>query len=254
MPEAKESALRALALEETVFDAHTALAVVLHYYEWDWAGAVRAYRRALELDPGDTFARSHYAVLLGQLGRADESVTEGRAAVEGDPVAPFSRLMLAFTLIMARRFDSAITEAQAAIELESGYHPFHWVLGWALAGVARHDDAVAACRQATIVAPGDPGPQALLGTVLGLAGQRQEALTILADLEQRRTQEYVGGVLLAYVNLGLGDHVQAISWLQQAAEERDGLMTYLNTWFLFDPLRDDPRLQDLLKKMNFPQQ
>ena len=252
MPEAKESALKALAFEETVFDAHSALAVVLHYYEWNWAGAEQAYRRALELGPGDTFARSHYGVLLGQLGRADESVTEGRAAVGRDPVAPFSRFMLALILMMARRFDSAITEAQAAIELESGYHPFHWGLAWALAGVARYDDAVAACRQATIVAPGDPGPRALLGLMLGLAGRSQEALTILADLERRRTKEYVGGVLLAYVSLGLGDHVQAISWLQQAAEERDGLITYLNTLFLFDPLRSDPRFQALLRKMNFP--
>ena len=162
--------------------------------------------------------------------------------------------MLALTLIMARQFDSAITEAQAAIELESGYHPSHWGLGWALAGVARHDEAVAACRQATMVAPGDRPSQALLGTVLGLAGERQEALTILADLEQRRTQEYVGGVLLARVSLGLGDHAKIISWLQQAAEERDGLITYLNTWFSFDPLRSDPRFQALLRRMNFPQQ
>ena len=87
---------------------------------------------------------------------------------------------------------------------------------------------------------------------MGLAGQKQEALTILEDLERRRSQEYVGGVLLADVSVGLGDHDQAISWLQQAAEERDGLLPFLNVWFLWDALREDPRFQALLRRMYFP--
>ena len=93
---------------------------------------------------------------------------------------------------------------------------------------------------------------ACLGWVLGLAGQRREALEIRADLERRRTRHYVSGALMAHVSLGLGDQKQAISWLQQAAEERDALLPFLNEWFAFDPLRPDPRFQALLQKMNFP--
>ena len=88
---------------------------------------------------------------------------------------------------------------------------------------------------------------------MGVAGQKHESLTILGDLERRRSQEYVGGCLLAGVSVGLGDHDQAISWLQEAAEERDGWVPWLNTLLVFDPLRADPRFQALLQRMNFPQ-
>ena len=253
MPGAKEAALKALAIDETVADAHTALGLVLHYYGWNRPGAEREYRRALELNPSDTFARANYAFLLGTEGRADVSVAEARYAVERDPISPFSRFTLATVLGLARRFDAAIAEAQAGIELDPSYPLLHLGLGWGLGGLGRYEEAVGASRQATIVAPGDPLSQGYLGWALGLAGQKQEALTILEDLERRRSQEYVGGVLLADVSVGLGDHDQAISWLQQAAEERDGLLPYLNVWFLWDALRDDPRFQDLLRRMNFPQ-
>ena len=125
-------------------------------------------------------------------------------------------------------------------------------LGWGLAGLDRYDEAVEAFRQLVIVSRGEPLGQGWLGWALGLVGQRQEALTILGDLERRRSESYVGGTLLAWVCLGLGDHDQAISWLERAAEERDGLYTWLIALFVFDPLRSDPRFQALLKKMNFP--
>ena len=254
MPEAKEAALEALALDETVADAHTALALVLHYYDWDWAGAEREYRRALELNPGDTFARCAYANLLGMVGRVDESVAEARSAVERDPVSPFCRYILALQFVLARRFEEAIAEAHAGIELDSSYAHTYQSLGWGLVGVGRRDEAVEAARQQVIVAPGDPMSQAGHGWALGLAGRKQEALTILEDLERRRSDSYIGGSLLAWVCQGLGDHDQALSWLQEAAEERDGLMTLVNTLPVFGPLRSDPRFQALLQRMNFPTQ
>ena len=252
MPEAKEAALKTLALDETVADAHAALALVLHFYDWDWAGAEREYRRALELNPGDTFARCAYANLLGMVGRVNESVAEARSAVERDPVSPFCRYILAQQFVMARRFEEAIAEAHAAIELDSSYSHLYMTLGWGLAGLGRHDEAVDAFRQQVIAAAGDSFSQGWLGWALGLAGHRQEALTIRGDLEGRRSQEYVGGLLLACVSLGLDEHDQAISWLQEAAEERDGLMTLVNTLPVFGPLRSDPRFQALLQRMNFP--
>ena len=253
MPKAKESALRALALDDTAADAHLALAYVLHYYEWDWAGAEREYGRALELNPGDAQARTAYASLLADTGRVDEAVPEARSAVERDPVSVMPHFVLAQVFVAARRFEEAIAAAHAALELDSSFPSSYQALGWGLVGLRRYDEAVEAFRQQVVVAPGDPMAQAGHGWVLGLAGREQEALTILKGLERRRSQTYVGGTLLAQVCLGLGDHDQAISWLKQAAEERDGLMTFGNSILVCDPLRSDSRFQALLRRMNFPE-
>ncbi len=254
MPKAKEAALRALALDETAADAPLVLAYVLHYYEWDWAGAEREYGRALELNPGDAQTRTAYAGLLADTGRVDGAVAEARFAVERDPVSALPRFSLAQVFVAARRFEEAIAVAHAAIELDPSFPSSYQALGWGLVGLGRYDEAVEACRQQVIVAPGDPMAQAGHGWALGRAGRKQEALTILEDLERRRSESYVGGSLLAGVCVGLGDHDRAISWLQKAAEERDGLMTFVNSLFVSDPLRSDPRFQALLQRMNFPQQ
>ena len=251
MPEARKAALRALAIDETVADAHYALGMVLNWYEWNWEGAEQEYLRALELNPADTIARCNYSVLLGITGRSDAGVAEARSAVERDPVSPFCRYMLALALVLSRRFEEAIAEAHAGIELDPSYYLSYLPLGYGLAHLGREDEAVETLRHGVTGASGGPLAQAYLGWALGLAGHQQEALTILSDLERRRSQAYVSGYLLARVCLGLGDHDQAISWLQQAAEERDGLMAYLNTLY-WNPLRSDPRFQALHQRMNFP--
>ena len=253
MPVAKEAALKALALDESIAEAHAALATVLDFYEWNWTGAEREYRRALELNPGDPRTRSYYAELLSREGRADAAATEARRAVEQDPLSAFGRFFLALALVSSRRFDAAMAEANIGLELDPHFHSHYLTLGWALTGLGRYDEAVEAQRQATLAAPGDPHSQGHLGVVLGLAGHRSEALTILHDLERRRLQEYVSGFLMAQVSLGLGEQDQAISWLQKSADERDALLPYLDAWFILDPLRADPRFHALLRRMNFPQ-
>jgi serine/threonine protein kinase/Tfp pilus assembly protein PilF len=253
MPRAKEAALKGLAIDETVADAHFALALVLDYYEWDRPAAEREYRRALELNPADTQARTFHAELLGRDGRADAAVAEARYAVERDPLSVIAQQVLALEMCSARRFDAAITEARNSIEFAPTYHPVYWDLGWSLAGLGRYEEAVEAFTQATILAPGDPLSQGYLGWALGLAGRKQEAHAVLEDLERRRTHEYFSGFVMAHVSLGLGDQEQAISWLQVAAAERDGLLSFCNVWFAFDPIRADPRFQALLRRMNFPE-
>ena len=168
------------------------------------AGAERAYRRALELNPAYSPARITFATMLAMLGRVDESMGEARSGMEHDPLSAMIRGILAQSFVVARRFEEAIAESHAAIELDPRVSMAYTTLGWGLAGLGRLDETVEVSRQGTDAAPGVPVMQAQLGWALGLAQHRQEALTVLEDLERRRSQDYVGGVSLAWVCVGLG--------------------------------------------------
>ena len=141
MPEARQAAQRALTVDQTVADAHAALGTVLHLYQWDWEGAVQEYRRALDLNPGDTFTRGMCAVLLALLGRPNESVAEARGSVERDPLAVFNRHVLALVLYLDRRYEAAIAEARAGFELDQSSHFLYWDLGYSSTFLGRHDEA-----------------------------------------------------------------------------------------------------------------
>ena len=142
MPAAKQAAVEALAADETVAAAHTALARVFEVYEWDRPAALRENRWAAELSPGDGLIRSFYAVLLARDGQEAASVVEARAAVETDPLSLIARFFLSLTFVCTRRFDDALAEARHALDLDPTYVPAHWSLGWAMAGQGRNDEAV----------------------------------------------------------------------------------------------------------------
>ena len=253
MRKAREAALHALDLDETVADAHAAVGLVLNYHDWDWLGAEREYRRALELNPGDTQARTYHAMLLGCEGRADAAIAEARQAVELDPLNLFSNYALALVFVCARRFDAAIKQSHVTIELSPNFYLSYCSLAWAAAATGQYREAVAALRQAVVYAGGDLFSQGYLGWALGLAGEREEAQEILSRLKQRRTQGYFSAYLIAVVLVGLGEHDQAVEWLLKASEDRDGLLPFLKESASFDPIRSDPRFQDLIRRMNFPQ-
>ena len=253
MRKAREAALHALDLGETVADAHAALGLVLNYHDWDWPGAEREYRRALELNPSDTQARAYHAMLLGCEGRADAAIAEARQAVARDPLDLFSNYVLALVLVCARRFDAAIRQSHLTIELSPGFYLPYCSLAWAAGATGQSREAVAALRQAVVCAQGDLFSQGYLGWALGLAGEKDEAQAILSRLKQRRTEGYFSAFLIAVVLVGLGEHDQAVEWSLQASEDRDGLLPFLHEFAPFDPIRSDPRFQDLLRRMNFPQ-
>ena len=204
--------------------------------------------------PWNSHPRGSYACLLAVLGRVAESVAEARSASERDPTASLFTHILSLVLGEARRYDEEVATVQAGIEVDQNYSHFHMHLGYGLVHLGRSDEGVEALRRAAALDPDIPVTQSWLGWALGFTGRQQEARNVLADLERHRQKAYVGGTHLAWVCLGLGDHEQAISWLQVAADERDGMMPFLPTSSMFDPLRDDPRFQALLRRMNFPQQ
>ncbi len=252
MPLAKRAAVEAWAADETIAAAHTAMARVLEVYEWDRPAALRENGRAVELSPGDALIRTFYAVLLARDGQEAASVIEARAAVESEPLSLMGRSFLSVILVCARRFDDALVEASRAVEMDPTDFLAGWSLGLAMAGQGRNEEAIEVFKHATTVQPDDPYAHGYLGWALGLAGQRKEGTRILRELEDRRLRQYCSASSPALVSLGLGDHRQALSWLETAAEERDPMLAFINVLYPYDPLRSDPRFGALLQRMHFP--
>ena len=253
MPKAKQAARESLALDDAVSDAHTALGFVLHTYEWDWDGAESEYRRALELNPGDTLARALLSMLLACVGRREEAVVEARSNLDLDPIPVFSNHALALAFLYARRFDEAVAHSRKMIDLDAGYPWAHWDLGMALAATDKLDEATAALEQGLVCAPGDPTMAGSLAWVHAHAGRRAKAVPILEQLKKRSNERYFSGFWLAAAYGELAELDEANSWLERSYAERDGLLIASSAIFVLDPLRSDPRFQALLRRMNFPE-
>ena len=252
MPGVKQAAVKALEMDSNVAEAHLAQGVVQHLYEWEWTRAEQSYRRALELSPGDALARHQLVMLLIDLQRTQAAVAEARRAIQLDPLSPMSYTALGYAAWIDGDVDSAGAQYGKALELDPTNGEALIDFGCILATSGRLEEALELLRQVASRYPGGSLAEACLAWALGLAGQAEEARAILGHLEQRRRQGFVPASTLAIALAGLGEQERAMTWLRSAHEERDGLLTSLNHWSVFDDLRADPRFQALLRKMNFP--
>src|SRR5687767_3638978 len=246
---AKEYARKALALDETLAEAHTSLAWSMFIYDWDWEGAAREFRRAIELDPRYATAHQWHAFSLASRSRLDEALLEGHVAQELDPASVSIRRTLGWLYYYGRRFEQARYHLSRAIEMDPEAEETYRVLGLSLAIDGDLVEAERVLREAITLRGAGAYAVATLGYVLARAGNREAALAHLGDLEQRAATGYVSPVSFATVYLGLGDVEHALDWTERAREERRGWVTYLRVNPIFDPVRHSPRFQALLAKM-----
>jgi serine/threonine-protein kinase len=251
-PRAKAAALKALELDETLAEAHASLGVVSNEYDWDWVGAEKEFKRAIELNPGYAFARHAYAEYLSQMGRHNEAIAEIKRAQELDPLSLAINAIVGYVFFHARRYDEAIAQYRSTLELNAGFYPAHLFLGWAYEQQKLYDEAISEYRKAIALEQGSPRVAAYLALGYAAAGKRTEALKIISNLRQLSKQRYVSPYGIAQVYTALGDFDQAFAWLEKAYEERPYELLYLKVDPRNDPLRSDPRFQDLLRRMNFP--
>jgi serine/threonine-protein kinase len=246
----KAATLRAVALDENSLEAHDALGSYLTWYEWDWAGAEPEWRKTIELDPNDAANQAYYSHFLAITGRLDEAVTHIDLAVKLDP---FNELILglhAAVLNFVGRYEEAAAAARKALSLQPDSPIAISQLDIALFMLGRHDEILSLRRKNYA-----DDPERLAALELGYTeGGFKGALRRVADLLAARYEKSAsrtGTVGLAMTYLKAGDKDKAIEWLEKAFEDRDGNLPYIGRP-IWDPLRDDPRFQDLLRRMKLP--
>lgn len=219
-------------------------------YDFDWAGAEQDYRHAIELDPKDPEARDGFAVTLMCLGRFDEAREQLARAQDVDPLSVTISAHVARVSYLARQYDRAIAEATRSLDLDAPFFRIHEYLGLAYLQKKMFGPAVAALEKCAAVS--ERGLEALgnLGYGYAVAGRRAEAEKVLAQLRGRRRR--VSPVPLVKIYVGLGQTGRALDLLEQAYEDREGRLMWVNVAPEYDPLRSAPRFQNLLKEMGFP--
>ena len=246
LPRAKAAALKALELDDTLAEAHAVLAEVKLYYDWDWAGAEQAFQRALELNPNLAEAHGHYAWYLVLLGRKGEALAEMKRAQELDPLAPIYSAWLGQQYRSAGQYEEAIGEARKSLELNPDFPVGLSALGDVYAAKGMYEEAIAAHQKAGAVAP-DLGWA--LGRTYALAGQKDKARKIAADLEEEAKNHWG----LAEIYTALGEKDEAFRWLEAGYEYRHNWIPWMGWNPNYEPLRDDPRFGDLLRRMKLPE-
>ncbi len=247
---AKEFARKALALDDTVSEAHASLAWTLFIYDWEWEASGREFRRAVELDPHYATARQWYSFWLCVHGRFDEALNEVRRAQELDPASVSIRRSVGWVYYYARRYDQARHHLARAVTMNPATDETYRVLALAHAMQDQWEDAERAIGQAIQISSGTYN-RATLAYLYGRTGRREEALAILRDLEALLGSIYVSPVSFATACLGLGDAERVLDWIERAYEERRGWLAYLTVNPIVDPLRGHPRFEALVAKMRF---
>jgi TolB-like protein/DNA-binding winged helix-turn-helix (wHTH) protein/Tfp pilus assembly protein PilF len=249
-PRAKAAATKALALDDNLSEAHTSLAFIQDLYDWGWVSAEKEYKRALALNPGYATAHHWYAWHLIVMGRNDEGIAELKKAGSLDPLSLIISADLADALCVAHRYDESMQQSQQTIEMDPHFAVAHYQLGQALEQKHNHDEAIAEFRRAIELSGGNTTFESNLANAYAVSGRKEEAMKIVKDLESRHSQDSSNDASIALIYVGLGDNDRAMIWLNRAYQARFNPSILMRP--VFDPLRPDPRFQDLLHRIGLP--
>jgi len=252
LPRAEAAALKALEIDKAAAEPHTSLAMVRFWYEWDWAGAEREFKRAIEVDPRYSSAHQWYAWLLAATGRLEEAREETRRAQALDPLSLPVDTSAIYIFYLSREYDRAVEECRKALDLDPNFARAHSNCGLAYEAKGMYREAITEFEKAVTISGTRATYAGQLGHALAVSGEKGQALKILEELRERSKQTYVPAHEMAVICVGLGEKDQAFGWLRNAYEERSSWLPMLAVSPLFDGLRSDPRFQALLRRMNLP--
>ena len=251
-PKGKAAALAALQFDPHLAEAHTPLAAVLWLHDWQWEEAETEFKRALELCPNYPTANHWYAEYVMTMGRHGEAMVRMKKTQDLDPLWLIVNVAVGWAFYNARRYDQAIEQLRRTMELDPNYPVTYWILGLVLRKTARYELAIAEGEKGVKLSSGSPLMRAALAHTLGTAGRTTEALHILDDLIKLAKERYVAPYFLAGIHIGLGENDRAIEYLEKSWEEHSHWLIYLPMDPSMDSLREDPRFQNLLRRVGLP--
>ena len=246
MPQARTAALRALELDENLAEAHTALALIVQNYDYDWQTAEKEYRRAIELNPNYATAHHWYAEHLAFRGRFDEALRESERARQLDPLSLIIAVDNGAILYFSRHYDQAIQKFRAVKEMEPNFPRLH-IVDFAYIEKGMYAEALADTKN-WHEAGSSPWFWSMLAATYGRAGQQPEAQRALDRLLELNRRQQIDPSALIWAYIGMGNKEQAFVWLEKAYSQHSSL-TSLKVDPIYDPLRSDPRFQDLLRRV-----
>ena len=251
-PKAEAAAMKALELDSALAEPHATLGYSKDF-DWDWQGAEREFKQAIDLNPGYTTAHHWYALHLTTLGRNTEAIAEIRKAQSLDPLSLIISADVAWVFYFARRYEQEGEQARKTLEMDSNFAIAHMYLSYSYLHMGNHKEAVAEMKKAVDLSGGSLPMVGNLAYIYALAGRRYEAIKILNDLKARSKREFVSPDVLAQIYTGLGDKDHAIAWLEKGYEQRSDFTGLLKVLPELDPLRSDPRFEALVRRVGLPQ-
>ncbi len=260
-PKAKAFAGRALELDDTLAEAHASLGYEKEYFDLDWSGGEKEFKRAIELNPGYTNAHYYYAfVYLAPSGRLDEAIAEMKKALELDPLSLIINTNLGQTYYYARQYDKALEQFQKTIEMDPTFGGgLHGKLAILYEQLGKYENAIAQRQKQLLIEGENSDELAAFTTALkkaysdsGPSGYWQQLLRHDSRWRERRSQPFISAMYRAYLYSRLGDINQAFKWLEKALQDRDGNLPTIKVDPAYDSLRPDPRFQDLLRRIGLP--
>lgn len=252
MPEETAAGLRAVDLDDSSAEAHVSLAAVA-LNQWNWSKAESEFQRAIALDPRYALAHHWYSDYLSSVGRHDQAIAEEKKALELDPLSPIVNTWMGRRYYQARLYEQAYQAVQQGLALDPAFEPALAQLGLICVQLRRYDEAIGALQKAVAGSGGSLVYVATLGYVQAMAGHKQDARNILGELNRLSKSRYVPFFADAEIYIALGQSDDAIHWLNEAFEHHSDWMLYARIDPPLDPIRQDPRFVELLRRVGLPQ-
>ncbi len=250
MPKAKESAIKALTLDDTLAEAHATLAHILTNYDWNWSAAEKEFKRSIELKPDYATAHQWYAIhYLTAMGRLEEAVQEMKRALELEPASLVMNTFMGATLYYAGRYDEAIDQCRRTIEMDPNFAAAHWHLGLAYEQKQLLNAATDEFKKAISLSGGSPLMKAALGRAYAESQNNHQANEMLNELDELAKRQYASAYEIATIYVALGNNEQAFQLLAKAYAEHSFHLVNLNVSPQFKSVRSDPRFQDLVQRV-----